>query len=111
MKYLKTFESKENEGRFGEYWHINCKSTPYILVSLSKIGLTPEDDLYKYMSDREADFLMKHLVDYFYVAKHITGMNEIYWDFSTGREYKDKLKYNGVVKVKDWELDAFKYNL
>jgi hypothetical protein len=107
MKYLKTFEAKEN----GEYWRINCTSITHISVALKKLGLTPEDQTYYDIIKNEDNFV-KYQFTHFYISKGITSMNEIFWDYSIDvNSFKGKYKYNGIIKVEDWEVDADKYNL
>lgn len=108
MKYIKTFEQLEKNS---EYWRIDCKSLPYILVSLEKIGIPKDEQIYKDVMN-ESEKLLEWNISYFYIMKGLTDYNEEYWYFSTNiMQFKGKAKYNGRVKVDKWELSAYKYNI
>lgn len=119
MKYIKTFEEKVN----GRYWRINCKSPQYISLSLKKIGLIPDDQIYNDIMNDE-NFIPKIAImrsvhrwhpgkiDYFYICNGISDIGEEYWYYSVSlNQFKNVYKYMGQVKIEDFELSADKFNL
>ena len=109
MKYIKFFEALEKNS---EYWRIDCKSMPHILVSLEKIGLSKDEQIYQDIINSDSEYFIKYNITHFYIMKGLNKYNEEYWYFSTNLEqFKGKAKYNGRVKVEKWELNAYKYNL
>lgn len=104
MKYLKTFENYTDQ--VNVYWKIDCKSLPYVKASLMKIGAN-----YSMI-----EYAIKEYTDgFFYICKGFEeGDSDIWWYSSRSfKEFKNdkKMKFLGIVKVTNEEIDAYKYNL
>jgi len=110
MKYIRLFEEIVS----GSYWRINCKSPQYISLSLKKIGLTPDDQIYKDIMNDQIFNLDKKIFhsDYFYISHGGGKINGYHWYYSINlSQFKNIYKYKGQVKIDDFELDTDKYNL
>jgi len=107
MKYIRLFEEKVN----GNYWRINCKSPQYISLSLKKIGLTPDNEIYQDIMNDKNFGLYTFQSNYFYICNGYCSTGN-WWYYSTNlSQFKNVYKYQGQVKIDDFELDTDKYNL
>lgn len=112
MKYLKTFEISYPSSLinldYNVYWRIECKSSS-IVVSLKKIGLTPDEQCY---DDIIRDFKLGRLFDHIYIGKGITDDNDFWWFYTSNiSEFKGEFKFMGKVKVSKIEIDTDKFNI
>jgi len=121
MKHIKLFEEIVS----GYYWRINCKSPQYIELSLKKIGLTPNDQIYKNIMIEQVFDIIAHPLsttytrsikpvhsDYFYISHGGGKINGYHWYYSVNlSRFKNIYKYMGQVVIDDFELEADKYNL
>ena len=112
MKYLKTFEIKFPSSlatNYNVYWRIECKSLPYIIVSLKKIGLPPDEQCY---NDIIRDFKNDRLLDHIYIGKGINDNGEFWWFYTVNiSEFKGEFRFLGKVKVSKVEISADKFNI
>ena len=109
MKFLKTFEEKQN----GEYWRIDCTSLTHIKLALLKIGVTPNEQIFNdILDDPNIDSNRENYMTHFYIMKGLTIHGEVYWFYSfNNKQFQGRYKYNGKVKITDLEVKADKYNI
>lgn len=119
MKYIKLYE---NSNKKSEYWRINTKSLAHILLSLKKIGLSTDDNIYKdIFYTFKNDNFNEVYKEFFYIGRGLDVYNDDYWYWSysinnfknqsTNMLTNNKFEFQGVVKIENWELAADKYNL
>lgn len=116
MKYLKQFENLNND----KYWRINFNSMLELTICLEKLGLIPNDDIYKDIltdkyilaiddEDKKANGLSFRRI---YVAKKITVMKEEFWEYSYDyNQFRGRCNYMGIIKAEKFEIISKKYNL
>jgi hypothetical protein len=121
MKHLKIYEYYTTQEE-SVYWRINTKSLEHILLSLKKIGLTPEDEIYDNIVNTFKDENFREIDDeFFYIGRGLDEYNTDYWYWSyninnfknqsSSRIKNQKFEFKGLIKIEDWELAADKYNL
>jgi len=116
MKHIKIFEQNiADTSRFiDKYWRIDLNSQDELIVALEKLGLTPKDNVYQDILDyfTEFDTHSAFYFNCFYIMKGVSMYGEDYWYYSVDlSHFKGRCQYMGKVKVEDYEVKAWKYNL
>lgn len=110
MKYIKIFDSTQGtQSIFGEYWKIKLKSKTYLKIASQKIDSE--------LSDIDINFIFNNLkmykkYKYVYLVRYISDNGLTWWRYEfDSSAFNKNIYYMGEIKIPDYEVDAYLYNL
>jgi len=112
MKHIKKFEIYKQWDNENRYWEVTLLR-PYFILSLRKIGV-PND----LIAEWDEQYLNEDHIVYVYKEeiKNYDSLIDDYdiiteWRLQLDKDDRDKYIFGGRIKLREFEIDADKFNL